>query len=231
MSRSITVAACLLSCAMLSACASSRVSDSYDSPVADTVPRPARIIVYDIAATADDIDATAQIAGYYDDWEISQTPEELALGRELGAMVSSRLADRLVGMGMTAQRAVDAPAPDFGDVVISGQLFSVIEGSRGKRVVIGFGAGSAELNVRVNGYVVTETGLQQLGARQVRTRGGRFPGVALPIARSSPVGLAANSAMKVRAERGPETLEAAATRAAERIAEDLRLVFADHGWL
>ena len=225
------MAACALGCMMLAACASSRVSDSYDSVAAGEVSQPGRFIVYDIAATADDIDATAPITGYYDDWETPQTPEELALGRELGAMVSARLAERLTAMGMTAVRAVDAPAPDFGDAVISGQLFSIVEGSRGKRVVIGFGAGSAELNVRVNGYLVTESGLQELGARQVRTSGGRFPGIALPIARSSAVGLAANSAMKVRAEKGPETLEAAATRAANRIAEELRIVFSDYGWL
>lgn len=231
MTRYLLAAACLLTCMVLAACASSRITDRNEASARDPIPRPGRIIVYDLAATSDDVAASAAVTGYYDDWTTPQTAEEVELGRRLGAMVSERLVTRIVAMGMTAQRVADAPAPDLGDAVIIGQLFTIEAGSRGKRVVIGFGTGSAELNVRVNGYLVTETGLQLVGYRQVRTSGARFPGVALPIALSSPIGLAANSAMKFRGERGAETLEAAAGRAAERIAEELREAFINNGWI
>ena len=58
-----------------------------------------------------------------------------------------------------------------------------------------------------------------------------MPGVAVPVAFQNPVLLAANSAMKVRGEKGAETLEAAAERAADRVADELAEVFQNNGWI
>ena len=57
-----------------------------------------------------------------------------------------------------------------------------------------------------------------------------MPGVSVPLALRNPIGLAANSALKVRGERGAETLEGAAERAAGEIADDLAEVFDNLGW-
>ena len=134
-------------------------------------------------------------------------------------------------MGITAQHAADGPLPDPGDAMIVGQFYSIDEGARGRRVVIGFGAGSGDLNVSVNGYLVTDTGHRQLGLREAGTSGSRMPGLAVPVAFSNPVMLAANSAMTLRGERGAETLEGAAERAADIVADELEVVFRNNGWI
>ncbi len=215
----------------LAGCASTDVIQQQDASEQQQMARPARIIVYDVAATPADIPPVAAITGFYDDWDTPQTQEEIDFGRKLGSLAAEELTARLVEMGMTAQRAGDGPAPDFGDAIIVGNFFSIDEGTRGKRVVIGFGAGSGELNVSVNGYMVTETGPQRLGLRQVETSGGKAPGVAVPIAFSNPVMLAANSALTLKGEKGAETLEAAAIRAADVVADELREVFRKNGWI
>ena len=215
----------------LAGCAATEVTQRQDVPDQDQIARPARIIVYDFAATPADIPASAAITGYYDEWETPQTLEEVELGRKLGSLAAAQLTARIRDMGLTAQRAGDGPVPDIGNAVIVGQFFSVDEGARGKRVVIGFGAGSGELNIGVNGYLVTDTGHRQLGLRQVGTSGGKAPGVAVPIAFSSPVMLAANSALTLKGEKGAETLEGAAERAADLVADELREVFRNNGWL
>ncbi len=215
----------------LAGCASTEVTQRQDEPGQEQIARPGRIIVYDLAATPADIPASAAITGYYDDWETPQTPEEVELGRELGALTAGKLTSRILDMGMAAQRAADGDLPDIGDALIVGQFFSIDEGARGKRVVIGFGAGGAELNISVNGYLVTDTGHRQLGLRRVGTSGAKMPGLAVPIAFRNPVLLAANSALTLRGEKGAETLEAAAERAANIVADELEEVFRNNGWL
>ncbi len=216
---------------VLAGCASTEVTQRQDAPDQDQIARPARIIVYDIAATPADIPPTAAVTGFYDEWETRQTPEEVEVGRELGVLAAEKLVARIIDMGITAQRAVDVPAPDFGDAVVVGLFFSIDEGSRGKRVVIGFGAGNGELNIGVNGYLVTAAGHRQLGHREVAAGGSKMPGIAVPAAFQNPVMLAANSAMKLRGEKGAATLEATAERAANLVADELQIVFRDNGWI
>ena len=231
MKRYILTMPVVLGLLVIAGCASSEVTQRDDAPDVDQVAKPGRIIVYDVAATPADIPASASITGYYDERETPQTAEEIELGRKLGALAAAHLTARIRDMGLTAQRAGEGPVPDIGDAMLVGQFFSIDEGVRGKRVVIGFGAGSGELYVAVDGYLVTETGHRQLGRREVATTGSKMPGVAVPVAFQNPVLLAANSAMKLRGERGAETLEAAAERAANLVADELREVFGNNGWI
>ncbi len=227
-----TVATCItLVLFTIAGCASSEITQRQDTPDVDQVAKPDRIIVYDVAATPADIPASASITGYYDKRETPQTAEEIELGRKLGAKAAAHLTARIREMGLTAERAGDGPVPDIGDAMIVGQFFSIDEGSRGKRVVIGFGAGSGELYVAVDGYLVTEIGHRQLGHREVATSGSKMPGVALPVAFQNPVLLAANSAMKLRGEKGAATLDAAAERVADLVADELQEVFTTNGWI
>ena len=231
MNRYILTTSIVLGLLVLAGCASSEITQRRDAPDVDQVAKPGRIIVYDFAATPGDIPASAEITGYYDERETPQTAEEIELGRKLGGLAAAQLTARILDMGLIAQRAGDGPVPDVGDAVIAGSFFSVDEGARGKRVVIGFGAGSGELNIGVNGYLVTETGHQPLGLREVATSGAKAPGIAVPAAFQNPLLLAANSAMKLKGEKGAETLEAAAERAANLVADELEEVFRNNGWL
>ena len=215
---------------VLAGCASTEITQQ-QTPVSPDIARPDRIIVYDFDATPADIAATSALTGYYDEREVPQTEEEIELGRALGDQVTEKLVERLQALGMGAHRAENTGPPDIGDAVLVGQFISIDEGVTGKRVVIGFGSGSGELGVHVEGYLVTESGHQSLGFKQVESVGARTPGVAVPLALQSPVGLAANIMLKARGERDAETLESAANRTADQIVVELEKIFVENGWI
>ena len=217
--------------AVLGGCASGDVTHRQKLAAQEQIARPDRIIVYDFGTTPADIPASAAITGNYEQRATPQTGQEIEVGRQLGTQVARKLADNIRKMGITAVHAGKRVAPDTGDIVITGQFITIEEGSRGKRVVIGFGSGSAELGVHVEGYLIEATGPRLLGSRQVETSGGKMPGVAVPILARSPAALAINSALKTKGERGAENIEGAAELVADEVAEELETEFRRRGWI
>jgi hypothetical protein len=235
MKRVDRVLPCLLVVIALAACARTQVSSqqAYSGP---QLARPDRIIVHDFAATPADIPVWSSHEGKEAQPATPRTAEEIALGRELGAQVAERLVAEIRDMGLPAVRAAGQPAPRVGDIVLVGYFQSIDEGSRAKRMVIGFGSGSAEMTTQVEGYLMTERGLHLLGSGTVDSRGGKTPGVAAPLAvtlaTSNPIGLIVGGTAKVAGEvTGSSTIEGAAKRTAERIAAELRPRFQNHGWI
>ena len=223
--------------ALLAGCASSETTQRQSYAAQDQLPRPGRIIVYDIGATSADIPASAAITGHYSKRSTPQTAQEIQVGRQLGAQVAQGLVRKILDMGMPAQRAGHGPPPKFGDVVITGQFLLIDEGSRKKRVLIGFGKGGGELSTHIEGYLITPRGHRLLGSLQVATAGGKMPGLVVPgivaVATGNPVGLIVNSVLTLKGEKptGSETLEGAAKRTTAQIADDLRIIFKKKGWI
>ena len=228
---------CMLALATLAGCASSEITQRRSYTAQDRLPRPGRIIVYDIRATATDIPASAAITGHYSLPETPQTAQEIAVGRQLGAQVAQGLVRKILDMGMPARRWGSGPPAQLGDVLITGQFITIKEGDRANRVIIGFGAGSAKLKTHIEGYLVTERGHRLLGTRQVGTAGKKTPGLLVPgivtAATGSPVGLIAVGVMTIRGEKkkGSETLEGAAKRTSNEIAKELKKSFQRQGWI
>ena len=228
---------CMLALAVLAGCASSEITGRQSNAAQERLPRPGRIIVYDIAATPADISPTAAITGHYSRRQSPQTAQEVQVGRKLGAQVAHTLVREILKMGMPAQRAGHGPLPHLGDVLITGQFISIDAGDSTKRVIIGFGKGSAKLKTHIEGYLVTERGHRLLGTRQVGAAGAKQPGLIVPgivtAATANPVGLIVMSAMKLKGEKkkGSETLKGAAKRTAKRIAKELKIIFRRQGWI
>ena len=228
---------CMLALAALAGCASSEITQRQSYSAQEWLPRPGRIIVYDIQGTAADISATAAITGYYSRRQSPQTAQEVQVGRQLGAQVADTLVREILNMGMPAQRAGHGPLPQLGDVLITGQFISIDEGDRTKRVIIGFGKGSGELKTHIEGYLVTERGHRLLGTRQVGAAGGKKPGLLVPgivtAATANPAGLIVSSVMSIKGEKkkGSETIEGAAKRTAKEIAKELKIIFRRQGWI
>ena len=232
-----TVIASVLGLVVLVGCASSQTAQRQSYAAQEQIPRPGRIIVYDISATPSDIPATAAITGSYSQRQSPQTADEIRVGRQLGNLVAANLVRKILDMGMPAQRAGHGPPPQLGDVLITGQFISIEEGDRAKRVFIGFGKGSGELLTHIEGYLVARDGHRLLGLRQVATSGGKKPGLIVPgivaVATKSPVGLIVRSAISVKDEKkgGAETLEGAAKRTADEMAKELKTIFRQQGWI
>ena len=100
-----TLIASILSLAVLVGCASSEITQRQSYVAQERIPRPGRIIVYDISATPSDVPATAAITGSYSQRQSPQTAQEIQVGRQLGALVSAKLVRKILDMGMPAERA------------------------------------------------------------------------------------------------------------------------------
>ncbi|MBW2243169.1 MAG: DUF4410 domain-containing protein [Deltaproteobacteria bacterium] len=231
------IASCLLVLLIVAGCASTKVVGQESYADDERIARPDRILVYDLAATPDDIDTGYAAAGSHAEPSTPRTAEEIETGRQLGALVAEKLVAAIQAMGLPAERARWGAAPRVGDILLKGHFESIDKGSRFKRVVVGFGAGSAGLTTVVEGYQMTEEGLRKLGSREIASGGGgKTPGVLVPIAvtaaTANPVGLIVGGAVKVSGEvTGRNKIEASAKRTAKLIADELRVAFERQGWI
>jgi hypothetical protein len=151
-------------------------------------------------------------------------------------MVARELVKEILDLGMPAERAHTGLPPGIGDLLIKGEFVSMDEGSRRKRMLIGFGAGAAELKTHVEGYQITTRGERRLGSGEIKAAGGKMPGMLVPVAGGAKAGSVATSVvvsggMNIAQEKGPESLEGAAKRTAQEIAKVLSQAFARHGWI
>ncbi|MHC4587141.1 MAG: DUF4410 domain-containing protein [Planctomycetota bacterium] len=213
-------------------CASSEVTQRQSYVGNEQLPKPGRVIVYNFATTPEDIPADAAISRHYESYDTPQTAEQIQLGRQLSDIVARELVKEILDLGLPAERATIGSSPDIGDLLIKGEIISIDEGSRMKRMLIGFGAGAGELKTHVEGYQITAQGPRRLGSGEVKTGGGKMPGVLVPVAGGAKAGsIAVSGGMNIAQEKGPESLEGAAKRTAKEIAKALSNAFARHGWI
>jgi hypothetical protein len=227
-------AAWLLALVVVAGCASTEVTERQRYQGAK-LARPDRIIVHDFTANPADVRPESAFAGKMAGAP-TPPPQQLELGRKLGAEVAKDLVADLQGMGLPAVQAAGQPAPRVNDIVLRGYFVSVDEGSAGKRVLVGFGSGGAELRTAVEAYQMTAQGLRPLGRGEIRSGGGEMPGMVVPLAvvaaTANPIGLVVGGAAKATGEAtGSETIQGAAKRTADEIAAQLRTAAEEQGWI
>ena len=224
-----------LALALLSACAGTKVSDR-DVLVTGRLPRPDHIYVYDFAASPADVPQESAIAGHPAVVPKPQTAEQIALGRKLGSELATDLASEIVAMGLPAIHVTTPPQLELNDVAIRGTLLSVDSGSAVERVAIGFGEGTAELKVAVEGFEMTSGGLREVGSGTVDTTANKTPGAAVPlgvaVATGNPIGLIVSTGVKVYGEEsGKTTIDGKVEDVAKEIGKQIRPRFVSAGWI
>ena len=227
-------ASCMFALLLLAGCASTRVSDR-ETYAGAKLPRPDRILVYDFAATPDEVPAQSTAAAAAAG-TTPQTAEDIAEGRKLGAAVAKELVADLQGMGLPAVEAAGQPAPRVNDIAIKGSFVTIEEGSAGKRVLLGFGSGGSDLETVVEGFRMTPEGLRKLGGGKVNSGGNKTPGVVVPLAvmaaTANPIGLIVVGGMKAYGEvSGSSTVEGRAKATADEIAAQLKVAAEKQGWI
>jgi len=219
---------------VVAGCASTEITERQRYQGAK-LARPDRIIVHDFTANPADVPSYSAFAARLSG-AATPTPEQLELGRRLGTQVAKELVADLRGMGLPAVPAAGEAAPRVDDIVLRGYFVSVDEGSAGERVLVGFGAGAAELRTAVEAYQMTAEGLRPLGRGEIRSGGGELPGMVVPLAvvaaTANPIGLVVGGAVKATGEAtGSDTIEGAARRTADEIAAQLRTAAEEQGWI
>jgi len=215
----------LLALLLLTGCASTSVTER-QAYTGEKLARPERIIVHDFAATAGEVHAESALPSESAGAATPQTAEDVEVGRKLGAEVARQLVADLQGMELPAVQAAGQPAPRVGDIVIKGSFVFVEEGSAGKRLLVGFGSGAADLRTVVEGYQMTAQGLRKLGGGEVASESGKTPGMVAPLAvaaaTANPIGLLVVGGMKAYGEAtGSSTIEGRAKPTADAIAAQI----------
>lgn len=223
---------------LVAGCASTQVTN--ETPMtAPGLARPNQIWVYPFVAAASDMPSDSSLAGQVGAPSTPPTPEEIETGRKYGAMIAQELVKDIQNMGMPAIEAGPGSSPQVGDGVIRGYIVSTEGGGAknlAKRFVIGFGAGTTEMDTVVEGYLMTPQGLRKLGSGTLSSSGNKTPGLMVPaavaIAASNPVGLIVVGGAKIYgAASGRTGLEGRAKATADAIAAQLKLRFQDRGWI
>jgi hypothetical protein len=229
------IVACLIGLALVAGCASTKETDQ-QSFVSGQIPRPGQIWVYAFAATPAEVPPQSALAGHASPPPAPPTPQQIAEAQKLGSAIAIELVQEIVGMGMPAAVASAATRPQLNDLVIEGTLLSVEQGSAHERVIVGFGAGGAELKVAVEGFQMTPSGLRKLGSGDLDATGNKTPGSAVGlaslIATHNPAGFIVSTGMKVYGEKsGSDTVQGRAQQIAKQIGDQLKQRFQQQGWI
>ncbi len=225
----------LISLVIVAGCASTKVTQQ--TPISNPgLRRPNRIWVYDFIANPADMPANSSIGNEVGAPSTPPTAAQIEEGRKLGALIASNLVADIQAMGLAAVQAGPGAVPQVGDGVIRGYLVSVQGGSAGQRFIIGFGAGTSEMDTVVEGYAVTPLGWRKMGSGTLTSSGSKTPGMIVPaavaIATANPIGLIVVGGAKIYGEAsGKNTLEGRAKATADAIAEQLKIRFQDRGWI
>lgn len=232
--RLLIIVSFLIAIVLAAGCAKTKV----DRQPVETgkLPQPATIWVHDFAATPDELPAHSSLAGEHAEHGTPQTAEQITEGRKLGAEIQTELVSLIREMGMHATHATKGTTPRINDLVIQGYIVSFQEGEASKRVLVGMGSGSSELNVAVEGFQVTDQGLRKLGSGTSAAGGNKMPGglvgAAAWAATANPLGLIVGTGMKVVEEKtGSSKVEERTQQTAKEIAKALEMRFKEQGWI
>jgi hypothetical protein len=229
---------CMLAVLVVAGCASTNVTQQ--TPISSPgLARPNTIWVYNFVANSSDMPTNSSIGGDVGAPSTPPTQQQIDEGRQLGALIAQQLVADINSMGLSAVQAGPGSSPQVGDGVIRGYLVSVQGGGTGsmvQRFVIGFGAGTSEMDTVVEGYAVTPQGWRKLGSGTLTSSGNKTPGMVVPaavaIATANPIGLIVVGGAKIYGEAsGNAGLQGRAKSTADEIAAQLRIRFQDRGWI
>jgi hypothetical protein len=213
-------------------CAKARL-DVTQAPPFGPMVKPSVVLVYDFAVTPEE--ALTDSLGAYSERVGEAESKEIQFARATAASLSEQLVAKLQKKGIAAQRAPDGRVPPLHAFVVRGQFLDVDKGSRLKRMVIGFGAGSSKLVARVQVYQAVDWGLRRIAEAEATASGAKAPGMAVPVGAGAAMGAAATSAAisggltVTREVRGGMVTDAG--RMAEQIAKRAEAYYRSLGWL
>jgi hypothetical protein len=214
-------------------CASAGVTPIAGSADQSMLPRPGVFYVYDFAVGPEDVMVDSLGAEFMGEGEKLSEEEQTAYATANAFSVA--LVNELRKQGINAQRINRGAVPPLHSIVLKGQFVTIDKGSRFKRMVIGFGAGSSEIRARVQAYQATERGLHRIVEAEAQAKGSKAPGMAIPVAGGAAMGSAATSAvisggMNI-AREAKGAMNPDAERMAKKIAERAKAFYVRQGWL
>jgi hypothetical protein len=226
----------LLAC--VSGCATNVVKPVMESR-AGSLPRPARVLVYNPAVSAEDVTENQSIISqaFNSGGEPAQREREQEIGQQAAGAFATELVDGINQLGLPAERAGRyAPAPPDALVVVS-QFVNVDEGNRLRRLVVGFGAGASRVDTQVLVYHFVQGRPTKLLEFETHADSGHMPGAAVTMGAGAAAqggataGMAAANVAVGGVKAYRSAIEQMAANSGEQAAAYLSEYFGRQGWI
>ena len=126
-------------------CATTHVQPMLEYEGTDQLQPPTLVLIHDFAIPPAH-DAPDQASG-------SEINDEAEVGRSANTTLCNTLTEEMNKLGLPAQKASDPVPAGENTLSIEGEFLCLEEGSHIKRIMIGFGAGAAQVNTIVRIYL------------------------------------------------------------------------------
>ena len=221
---------------VISGCA--QVSTEHVQMSTDRLPRPELILVQDYQVSRDEVQLDGAISSRVER-AVKGTPEaenQLKVEQEVSRALTTTLVDEIRKLGIRAEPARMASPVAGPTLSIEGQIVSINEGNKAKRLVIGLGSGASEVRTLTQVYEVTSGDEHRLVEDFYTTaKSSRKPGFGPMAGIGAAAGLAASRAAVAggvgAATALSQTVEADVQHGAKQIAKEIAKFFVRQGWI
>ena len=218
----------LLQCvaiALVAACshASVQTTESYLGP---RLPRPNHIFVSYFSITPDEVrldqGIAARIKRATGDEPMGQ--DEMRAALETQAALTEHIVNRLRQYGLPAEVA-NHPSTGVNDLLVQGQIVSLDQGNRTRRMLVGLGAGKSSVGADAQIYHLTEAAPPRfMMAFEGKADSGRMPGAAETMgAGAAAQRIATSAALTGASHAAAETRRSSDTAEAGELADEIAL--------
>ncbi len=220
-------------CGLVSACAQTGIRRA--ALVAETdLPRPKRILLYDFAASEEEVKEYQGIMRQQPNIKDAAERERL-LAKEVKDALAEEVVDGLTPLGFVVERVGRESKASGSDLVIDGRFLSVDEGNPLSRLVIGFGTGSSTVQSQVQVYQGKEA--RMLMEFTTQSDSSSMPGAAPMLGAGAAIqgGVSAGMVAANATVSGVKTYNSHVARMAaasgDQVARYLSEFFAKQGWI
>jgi hypothetical protein len=191
------------------------------------LPKPDKILVYDLVADSSDVqvDQSLKIRPRH---LISGHEKPEAIARKAQSVFSAELQKKLANSGFPIEHVAADTAPSNSSLVVQGTFLALRQGTKTERVVVGMGIGAAALQAKVDVRLKTPADVILLSQFQTEMTKAKNVGAAVPVAAGlNPAAVAAKSTITDRRK----TLNAYASKTADAAAAEILKAMAGQGWI
>jgi hypothetical protein len=203
--------------------------------------QPDQILVFNFSTSPEEVKldegVTSEVKSLVKGTRTPKTEEELKVGHAVSDSLAKKLVQDLRKLGYPANRAsIRPPAGEANVLLIEGQIYSIDEGNRAERVVIGLGAGRTDVKAYTQIYFLRRSGKFLVEQLQTDAKSGYKPGMAETEGASIAaghwaVGLAVGAGLSAGSEVYGANVDADAERTAKDISKQLNDFFVSKGWV
>ena len=216
--------------ACLVGCATSNVQMLLEYEGTEQLERPDLVLINDFIPPGEKDETANQTSP-------SETLGEAETCKEANEVIFDTLAGEMKKLGFPSQRTID-PVPAVRNILsIEGEFLCLDEGNRFTRLLIGFGAGSAQVNTIVRVYLQSDDRkelLQEFMATvETSDKAGIGPAVLGldPMAGGGMISTVVSCGMSAASETWKSDIEALSDALAKAIVKSLMPLSIEHGWL